>query len=194
MPVTAPDVGYFSDIDGVLDFDLVSDADLVRAAARSGGEKAFEELYARYAVYVCSILQHTFRLQDDATDLVQEIFLQLWLTAGRYDESRASVKAWIALVTRSRAIDFLRGRRTTIAGLELTADIPGLSPMDAFCVRQAVSQLPETHRSLVYLAFFEGWSHRQIATILAWPLGTVKSKLRASVNMLRTANSASVAA
>jgi RNA polymerase sigma-70 factor (ECF subfamily) len=164
-----------------------------------GEHDALAELYDRHARAIYSLAVRIVRDQSDAEDIVQEVFSQAWRQAARYDSARGNVAAWLLTLTRSRAIDRLRGRRSrpwdASAGQELRA-LPdrGLAPDAAAAsaeavglVRSALQALPLLERTALELAYFEGLTHTEVATRLEMPLGTVKTRIRQGLQRLRAA-------
>jgi len=135
----------------------------------------------------------------DAEEVVQEAFLHLWRQAGRYDPSRASVPTWLALVTRSRAIDRLRTRGVVDRTHEAAGKEAGpghasgdgaarvLQAERARRVRAELAAIPEEQRRVLELAFFEGLTQTEIAERTGIPLGTVKTRTLLAMKKLRTA-------
>jgi RNA polymerase sigma-70 factor (ECF subfamily) len=178
--------------DTVLGYRCAQDSDLMRQVA-AGRKDAFETLYGRYAPLVRQTLRAAFRLEQDLADLVQEIFLQVWLKAQSFDPNRGTVKSWISTIARTRALDLIRSRSRCP---EIADDSQSLAdtavPREeerrrvATCtVRSAIRELPPAQRHLLHLAFYEGLSHSQIARKLDRPLGTVKTQIRTGVGLLR---------
>jgi len=156
------------------------------------GEKdAFEELYRRYAPMIRNVLRTYLFSAEDLLDLLQEVTLQLWQKAAAFDPSRGNARGWIAMIARSRALDYLRGRRRAPLPEAIEDDLPATAAApcqaSALAIRQAVAQLPGSQRELVTLAYVQGMSHSQIAARLNRPLGTVKTQIRASMSQLRSA-------
>lgn len=175
------------------------DLALVRAVA-AGDQGAVAALWDRHAPVLLGLARRVLNDPADAEEVVQEAFLHLWRQAGRYDPSRASVPTWLALVTRSRAIDRLRTRgvadRTHTAagqeaGPEQHASGEGASRVlhaeRATRVRTELAGLPEEQRRVLELAFFEGLTQREIAERTGIPLGTVKTRTLLAMKKLRTA-------
>jgi RNA polymerase sigma-70 factor, ECF subfamily len=161
-----------------------------------GDHDALAEIYDRYARLVYSLALRILRDQSDAEDVVQEVFSQAWRQAGRYESSRGNVIAWLLNLTRSRAIDRLRGRRSRpeAAGDALTLELPDLAqPIDemlalsgrATQIRAAVEELSVLQRMAIELAFYEGLTHVEIAERLELPLGTVKTRIRQGLLKLK---------
>ncbi len=130
----------------------------------------------------------------EAEDLVHDVLLEAWKRAETYDPQRASVKAWLMLRLRSRALDRLRSARVARhvseedAGLDNRAapvgDDPGQSP-DRARLGEKLGALPVAQRRVVELVYFDGLSAREAAERLGVPVGTVKSRLAAALEKLR---------
>jgi RNA polymerase sigma-70 factor, ECF subfamily len=161
-----------------------------------GDHDALAELYDRHARLVYSLALRILRDQGDAEDVVQEVFSQAWRQAARYESSRGNVIAWLLNLTRSRAIDRLRGRRSRpdAAGDSLALEMPDLAqPIDeklalsgrATQIRAAVEELSVLQRMAIELAFYEGLTHVEIAERLELPLGTVKTRIRQGLLKLK---------
>ena len=158
---------------------------------------AFEQLYDSCSRLVFSFAYRIVRDQLIAEEIAQEVFLKVWRDAASYDPDRGCVRAWLVVMTRTRALDQLRLSRRREAGLEqwqrasLTAADPrSVDRKDEGRVAAAsavVGVLPEADRILMELAFREGLSHHQLAVRLGQPLGTIKTRLRRSLGLLRAA-------
>lgn len=167
------------------------------ARLASGDQDALGELYDRHGRLIYSLALRILRDQSDAEDTVQEVFSQAWRQASRYDGTRASVIGWLLNLTRSRAIDRLRGRRSRpepAADDSALRDLPdALVPVDeqlawanrAAQVRAALEGLTVLQRVAIELAFFEGLTHAEVADRLELPLGTVKTRIRQGLLTLR---------
>lgn len=156
---------------------------LERIARRD--EAAFLELYAEYSTLVYSVAYHGVENAMDAEEVAQDVFLKLWNKAEAYNPSRGSFVTWLLTITRHTAIDKLR-RRQHVAPLEEHEETLVVSSEDmAQGLGAALETLGEEQRQAIYLAYFHGLSHRQIAERLARPLGTVKSHIRQGMERLR---------
>ena len=181
---------------------VAADADvvLVRAIA-SGSSEALGRLYDRHAGIVYGLARRILARLEDAEEVVQDVFAQVWRDAARYERSRASVSGWIVMLTRTRAIDRLRARRAR-PDVDAAVDPDAAPPMvsvfrdpeevtiaadDVRQVRTALESLPESQRTLVDLAYYQGLTHTEIAEQTGVPLGTVKTRLRAAMVTLRSA-------
>ena len=162
-----------------------------------GEHEAVGDIYDRHGRLLYSLALRILRDQGDAEDVVQDVFAQAWQQASRYDASRGTVLGWLLNLTRSRAIDRLRGRRSRPdpsgddSRLRDVAD--GAAPADeqiawagqARDIRAALDGLSVLQRVAIELAFYEGLTHAEIAERLELPLGTVKTRIRQGLLKLR---------
>jgi RNA polymerase sigma-70 factor (ECF subfamily) len=173
------------------------DADCLRRIA-SGDQGSAAGLYDRHSRPLYSLILRIVGDEAEAEDVLQEVFVQAFRQAGRYDSSRGAVAAWLLMMARSRAIDRVRARRTTFEGrtgeMQVLNDVPDSQPDVASAmldeeqtrlVRQALEELPLLQRMAIELAFYDGLSHSQIAERLEQPLGTVKTRIRLGLLKLR---------
>ncbi len=172
----------------------VDDSSLLSAIA-GGDRQALATLYDRHAPALLAAGQRTLRSMSAAQDVVHDVFVEVWQDASAYDPRRASVKAWLFLRLRSRAIDRLRlasNRDVELDGKIAAAlpsepaEDPALSP-DRRRVRHALEALPADQRAALELAYFYGLSGSQIAERLGAPLGTIKTRLALGMSKLRAA-------
>lgn len=166
-----------------------------------GDEAALGVLYDLWAERVHALAFWILKDADDAEDVVEETFWQVWRTASRYDGKRSAGSTWLMMIARSRALDRLRSRRRradwtaapSTAGALRDAgnspgDIPGieLERMDRRSeLTSALGALPPDQRMAVEMAYFEGLSHSEIAQRTSQPLGTVKTRIRLAMEKLR---------
>ena len=174
---------------------LADQAALARMAR--GDQSALAELYDRHARLVFSLALRILQNRADAEDIVQEVFMQVWAQASRYDTARGAVAAWMLTMTRSRAIDKLRSRSVrpeTASEARVVEDMPDeaarqdlqlLSAEQVEILKGALNELPVTQRVALELAYYEGLTHVEIAERLSEPLGTVKTRIRQAVIRLR---------
>ncbi len=172
------------------------DCALVAAIARQQPQ-ALDQLYARYSTIVYHLARKVLQSHENAEEVVGEVFWQVWREAARYDAQRSSVRTWLGILARSRAIDALRsGRGNPVTRADsddpAVATDPAEDPEEqisraqrALLVRDALESLPVNQRTVLALAFFSGLSHAEIATHLALPLGTVKTRIRGALLCLR---------
>jgi RNA polymerase sigma-70 factor, ECF subfamily len=152
-----------------------------------GDQGAVQECLTAYGGLVWSLARRMLRNSDDAEDAVQEIFVDVWKNAGRYDSSQSSETTFIAMIARRRLIDRIRfaQRRLAPDSLEDILTEPSqagnkaiemaVEARDAF---KALSQLRPEQRQVLQLAIVHGLSHQEIADAMGMPLGTVKTHAR----------------
>ena len=172
----------------------VSDVDLLHAIARSD-EQALACLYDRYRVILFGLLVRILNSREEAEDILQETFLQVWRRAADFNELRGKPFTWLVTLARSRAIDRLR----SLSARERVAQASAADPAEAISdaaddasrseqrgiVVRALKQLPEEQKTTLLLAYFEGLTQSEIATKLGAPLGTVKTRMRSGMMKLR---------
>ena len=177
-----------------VDWASVPDGDVVRAIAEDRDREAFAELFSRYGSRVRAFLVAGGLAPTLADDLTQEILLEIWRRAERYDPTRASVATWIFTICRSRRIDALRRERVHLVEVEVDPGDPvpshelGLDrERSATALRVALADLPPEQAAVLDGAYFAGKSMSQIAEEQRLPVGTVKSRVRLAVERLRVA-------
>lgn len=167
-------------------------------------QNALAELYERYSDVLLALARRILIDHSDAEEVLQEVFLQVWDQAKRYDGSRSSVSTWLVLITRSRAIDRLRSRqvvdRTLSAVQQENKDIH-TSPEGARAVLieqrrnrllREMQQLPAEQRQVLEHAFYGGMAQSEIAKLTGIPLGTVKTRTMLAMKKLRKALQAEI--
>ena len=149
-----------------------------------------------YGGLVWSLSRRLSPNQADAEDAVQEIFIDVWKSAGRYDEAFASEVAFVAMIARRRLIDRLRrhNRQPQVAYLEDISTEPGVSydkemetGAEAALAARALNQLRPEQQKVLQLAVYQGLSHHEIAQATGMPLGTVKTHVRRGLIQIREA-------
>lgn len=164
---------------------------LVRIAA--GDSSAVAECIERYGALVWSLVRSRLRNPADAEDATQEIFVQLWKYAARFDPAKGSETVFIAMIARRRLIDRMRtrGREPALEELDETAieaRASGTSPPDAAeaeIATRAVASLDAGQREVVLLSVVQGFSHSEIAAATGKPIGTVKTLARRGLAKVR---------
>jgi len=172
------------------------DAELVRAVAR-GDRPALAQLYDRFSPILLAVATRILGERREAEDLLHDVFLEVWRQAADYDSARGSVRAWMLIRLRSRAIDRRKSAgssrvvslegETERGGEEREATVhedPTLAP-DRSAIRRALAALPEEQRVVLELGYFEGLSSSEIAERIDAPIGTVKSRVAAGLAKLR---------
>jgi RNA polymerase sigma-70 factor, ECF subfamily len=178
------------------DVRLLADEDLMQLV-RQGDAQAFEVIYERHCTAAFSLAYRMTGRRGAAEDVVQEAFLSLWRSGARYDRTRGSVRTWILGIVHHRGIDALRRnlkhdtRRASDEGIEERfaskdrTDVQAARREEATEVRTALAALPEDQSRAIELAYFGGFSHSEIATMLDQPIGTVKGRIRLGLEKLR---------
>ena len=174
---------------------------LLRIATRDEG--ALAEFYDRHSTLAYSVIMRILRSPSDAEEVLQETFVRVWSRAETYNALLGSPAAWLIRIARNRAIDLLRARRARAnvavepapVGADaahsiepVTRDTPetalaGHAMADA--VRAALATLMPEQRELIEAAFFEGYTHTELAARFGVPLGTVKTRIRTGLGTMR---------
>jgi RNA polymerase sigma-70 factor, ECF subfamily len=178
------------------DVTLLADEDLMQLV-RQGDAAAFELIYERHSTAAFSLAYRMMGRRGAAEEVVQEAFLALWRSGARYDRNRGSVRTWVLGIVHHRAIDALRrgirhdSRRASDEGIEERfeaserTDVQAARREEAAEVRSALASLPADQSRAIQLAYFGGFSHSEIATMLEMPIGTVKGRIRLGLEKLR---------
>jgi RNA polymerase sigma-70 factor (ECF subfamily) len=175
------------------------DSDLELAGALAAGEvDALARLYDRYGSLAYSVALRVLGDPGKAEDVVQDAFLKLWHSAARFDSHRGSLRTWVITAVRNRSIDYLRGRsaherhereipvetESTGAGSDPWREVAASIERDL--IKEALANLPSEQRQAVELAYFGGYSHREIAEMIHVPLSTVKGRMRLALEKLHS--------
>lgn len=173
-----------------------SELALMRRVA-SGEEAAVGELYDRFGALVFRMALQAMPTRADAEDAVQEVFVRLWRTAGRFDPERAALVTWVMLIARRHLVDRLRRTRARVRAVGLDAAQAGVPPAPSSgstnlesqerlrALERRIARLPELQRVVVTRAYFGGQTLRQIGEELQTPIGTIKSALSRALVRLR---------
>lgn len=179
----------------------LSDPELV-LRVRAGDDRALSELYDRHAGLVFNLARAVVGTEADAEEVTEDVFVQLWTSADRFDPNRGALRSWLATLARSRALDRLRAAKRQRATLEraAAADEKGMAVTlsepdraDASAMASevraaldgALSILNPDQRRAIELAYLGGLSQSEIADRLSEPLGTVKTRIRDGMARLR---------
>ena len=167
---------------------------LLGRAARGDGE-AFAELYDLTSTAVYGMALRMLRDREVAAEVTQEVFVEVWRQAARFDPARGSVMTWVTMIGHRRAVDRVRRDRARSERQERAArlsPVPDASPSDEVLageerttVRAAVDSLPPLQREALTLAYFGGHSYPEVAALLQIPLGTAKTRIRQGLQRLR---------
>jgi RNA polymerase sigma-70 factor (ECF subfamily) len=173
----------------------MTDSELIAGVIRRE-RRAFDLFYDRYAQIIFNLCVRILKDEAESQDVLQEIFLQIWREADRFDASRASVKTWLFTIARSRSLDRYRSRKTVKSRIEDQQEdqlqqIPDKQDLQDASVTQqyvlsALHRLTAEQRLVLELSYYEGLTQEEIAERLKEPLGTIKSRIRAALIKLRT--------
>jgi RNA polymerase sigma-70 factor, ECF subfamily len=171
-----------------------AEVELLHAVAR-GDEVALAALYDRYRVILFGLLVRILNSREEAEDVLQDVMLQVWRRAADFDEGRGRPFTWLVTLARSRGIDRLRllaaRQRLADSAVQNAPDEASDAAKDTLhseqreIVQRALADLPEEQTRILMLAYFEGLTQSEIATKLATPLGTVKTRMRSGMIKLR---------
>jgi RNA polymerase sigma-70 factor (ECF subfamily) len=172
-------------------------AELLSRCAR-GDEQAFADLYDATARRVHGLVLRVVRDPAQAEEVTQEVYLQAWRTSARYDEQKGSAMSWLMTLAHRRAVDRVRSaeaasrqdttyhQRTQVVPHDVTAEAAETS-IEAHRVRTALGELTTVQREALELAYFGGYTHTEVATLLDLPVGTAKTRIRDGLIRLRDA-------
>ena len=179
-------------------FDELSDEALINAIAE-GAEWAMEPLYERYNRVLYSLAYRMVADHQVAEDLLQDAFLSIWRRASSYSPQSGAVRSWLISIVHHRTIDYLRAVRRRAGLKEVTWEEVELDERTAFPdvweealrsvqnaqLRAALRNIPSEQRMVIELAYFQGWTHSEIAEGCEIPLGTVKARMRLGLSRLK---------
>lgn len=180
--------------------DFASDApvtqDQLLARVARGDQQAFAALYDQIAPRVLGLVRRLLRDHAQSEEVTQEIFLEIWQTATRYDSAKGGASTWIMTMAHRRAVDRVRAsqssrdRDTKIGIRDYDAEYDNVSEtvqtrVEHERVEKAMLRLTELQRQAVSLAYYGGYSHSEVAKLLSVPIGTVKTRLRDGMIRLR---------
>lgn len=168
---------------------------LLKRCAR-GDRDAFAELYDLTSRRVYGLVLRVVRDPAQAEEVAQEVYLELWRTASRYEPERGSAVAWLLTIAHRKAVDRVRSaeaasrrestyhQRNRSVDHDTTAEAVHAS-LEARRVRAALADLTDVQREAVQLAYFGGYTHTEVAAMLDLPLGTAKTRIRDGLIRLR---------
>lgn len=165
-------------------------------AVATGSDAAFADLYDAIAPVVFGLTRRVLRQREQAEEVTQEVLLEVWQQAPRYDPSRGSALSWVLTIAHRRAVDRVRSVQSSRDREQLVTQQAREREhdevteaveqhMDAAEVRRCIDELTELQRESVTLAYFGGYSYPEVADRLRTPLGTVKTRLRDGLIRLR---------
>jgi RNA polymerase sigma-70 factor (ECF subfamily) len=170
--------------------------ELLLALVAHGDQRAFEQLYGEVAPRVHGVIRRVLRDPAQSEEVTQEVFTEVWRTATRFDATRGSVAAWMTTMAHRRAVDRVRAaqaatdRDQRVAVREQTRAYDDVAEqveirLEQQQVRRAMNDLTDLQREAVTLAYYRGYTYREVAELLDVPLGTIKTRLRDGLIRLR---------
>lgn len=173
----------------------VTAEDLLRRTAL-GDERAFELLYDAFAGRVFGLARRIVRNPSQAEEVAQEVFLEIWRRASRFDAARGSATSWVLTLTHARSVDRVRSaqasadRELKVAHASHEVEIDSVveaveSAFERKAVQKCLSNLTDLQRESITLAYYSGYTYREVAELLTTPLPTIKTRLRDGMIRLR---------
>jgi RNA polymerase sigma-70 factor (ECF subfamily) len=181
---------------GPAELRALADEELMQLVRRADAD-AFQVVYERHSRAAFSLAYRMCGARSAAEDVVQEAFLSLWRSGARYDRARGSVRTWVLGIVHNRAIDALRRsivhdrRRASDEGIEERFEAPDRTDAEvarrdeAAEIRAALRTLPDEQCRVIELAYFGGFTHTEIASMVGAPIGTVKGRMRLGLEKMR---------
>ncbi|MGW0294231.1 sigma-70 family RNA polymerase sigma factor [Streptomyces tuirus] len=172
------------------------EADELLLLVAGGDQKAFEELYAVVSGPVFGLVRRVVRDPAQSEEVAQEVLLELWRSAARFDPGRGTAMSWILTLAHRRAVDRVRSARAAGEREQreaLRANQPAFDQvteeveagLEREWVRRCLDRLTVLQRQSVTLAYYEGYTYREVAEQLSLPLGTVKTRMRDGLTRMR---------
>ncbi|MCF2527561.1 ECF RNA polymerase sigma factor SigK [Yinghuangia sp. KLBMP8922] len=161
-----------------------------------GDTAAFEAVYARVSPVVLGVVLRVLRDPAQSEEVAQEVLVEIWRSAARFDAARGSAGAWVCTMAHRRAVDRVRsaqsaadreervGRQAEVAAYDEVAEEVE-ARMEREQVRRCLASLTELQRESITLAYYGGYTYREVAELLDVPLGTVKTRLRDGLIRMR---------
>jgi RNA polymerase sigma-70 factor, ECF subfamily len=187
-----------SELDDSTELDDVAPVSLndLLSQVAEGDQKAFGQLYDQTSSRVLGLVRRLLKDSAQSEEVTQEIFLEVWQNAKRYDPAKGSATTWILTMSHRRAVDRIRSsqstrdRDTKIGLRDMETEYDSVSEsveirVEHERVGQALLRLTELQRQAVTLAYYGGYSHSEVAEMLKVPIGTVKTRLRDGMIRLR---------
>ncbi|MFD8227095.1 sigma-70 family RNA polymerase sigma factor [Streptomyces massasporeus] len=172
------------------------EADELLLLVAGGDQKAFEDLYAVVSGPVFGLVRRVVRDPAQSEEVAQEVLLELWRSAAKFDPGRGSAMSWILTLAHRRAVDRVRSARAAGEREQreaLRANQPAFDQvteeveagLEREWVRRCLDRLTVLQRQSVTLAYYEGYTYREVAEQLSLPLGTVKTRMRDGLTRMR---------
>ena len=154
---------------------------------------AFNYLYDHYSGALFTIINQIVSDKDTASDVMQEVFVNIWRKINTYDAGKGRLFTWMLNIARNAAIDKVRSKgyrdnqkNQSMTENESSGMAMSTNPMvNDVGLKKVLTKLNEEHRKLVDLSYFQGFTHEEIAKMMGIPLGTVKTRIRTAISQLR---------
>lgn len=168
--------------------------DALLEAVAIGDERAYEELYDLASAWVLGVVRKVLRDPAQAEEVMQEVLLEAWRTASRFDAEQGSAASWLLTMAHRRAVDRVRSERSHVmreqraatAVIDYDDVIEAVeASLDRERVQRCLGSLTELQRECVNLAYYSGYTYREVAELLGVPAGTVKTRMRDGLIRLR---------
>ncbi|MGI9018960.1 MAG: ECF RNA polymerase sigma factor SigK [Euzebya sp.] len=177
---------------------LPTDPDSLMALVAKGNSAAFAELYDLMGKQVYGVVRRVLRDPAQSEEVAQDVLVEVWRTAPRFDRSRGTVRGWVLTMAHRRAVDRVRSEQASRDREERVARQETERPFDGVAaevehrfetqqVREALDELTPVQREAIQLAYYGGNTYREVAALLETPLGTVKTRMRDGLIRLRDA-------
>ncbi|SDJ05060.1 RNA polymerase sigma factor [Alteribacillus bidgolensis] len=172
------------------------ESDYLLDQIKQGSRKAFDQFYERHKQFIFQIAYHFLKNRIEAEDICHDVFIEIFQNPSEYRSDKGSMKAWLAVKTKSRCLDYIKKKKPILKDkmedvlnnqCEATAvtEVNVLSRVEREIVTQAMANLPEEQRTVLYGAYYKGQTQREMAKRMKRPLGTIKSLVRYGLNNLR---------
>jgi RNA polymerase sigma-70 factor (ECF subfamily) len=169
------------------------DLDLLLESAGRGDHDAFDRVFERLSAPVYGVIRAMLRDPAQAQEVAQEVFLEIWQLASRFDASKGRATAWVLTIARRRAIDRIRSAAAATGREQRTATAPFPDQVSDLVedilereqLRCCLLSLSSTQREAIMLAFYGEHTYLQVAAMLGVPAGTAKSRIREGLSKLR---------
>lgn len=155
---------------------------------------AIRLIFDHYGAVLLNIIRRVVKDEAMAQDVLQDSLLKFWKNSGSYDAEKGSLFTWLTRISRNAAIDKTRTKdfrlsetsRTAVDLVSISDTVKQESDLDKLYMKQLIDQLPEIQRELIDLAYFQGYTQKEISDNLEMPLGTVKTRIRLAIKHLRS--------
>jgi len=160
----------------------------------SKDKNSLETLYDRYESLLYSFIYKITQDKQSSEEVLQDVFMKIWNQKAKFDSSKGKMSTWLITISRNLAIDYIRKRKTTSYEYDeerdniKTDNVPEselITKEEAEQIKGCIDELDAKQQAIVYLFYFKGFNHKEISKTLEIPLGTVKSRLRLSIQHLK---------